>query len=111
MDNSSKERAEKLDAARLLKIHANDNVAVATRQLHAGEEILVAGETCKVAQDVGVGAKLAIKVIPAGEKIIKYGESIGSASTDILQGDYVHTHNLSSDYIANPDNRAAETGQ
>lgn len=108
MHNSSKKLPEKLDLAKLLKIHVDDNVAVATRQLHAGEKISVAGETCKVARDVAVGAKLAIREILAGEKIIKYGESIGSATTDISQGEYVHTHNLSSDYIANPDNRATQ---
>ena len=32
--------------------------------------------------------------IPKGAHIMKYGESIGAASTDIKKGDYVHVHNL-----------------
>jgi altronate dehydratase small subunit len=37
--------------------------------------------------------------IPTGEKILEYGAPIGSATCDIRPGDYVHTHNLQSDYL------------
>ena len=42
------------------------------------------------------GHKFSIAAIKSGAKIIKYGESIGSANTDIKAGDYVHVHNLTS---------------
>jgi hypothetical protein len=31
--------------------------------------------------------------------VIKYGAPIGSATRDIAPGEYVHTHNLKSDYL------------
>ena len=51
------------------------------------EEICVHG-------DVPYGHKIAVTDIPKGAHIMKYGESIGAASTDIKKGDYVHVHNL-----------------
>lgn len=43
---------------------------------------------------VPYGHKIAVTDIPKGAHIMKYGESIGAASTDIKKGDYVHVHNL-----------------
>ena len=44
--------------------------------------------------NVPYGHKIAIADIPKGVHIVKYGETIGAASTDIKKGDYVHVHNL-----------------
>jgi len=86
----------------LLQIHSSDNVAVASMPLEAGLQIVVAGVTLVVPQEVSLGAKLAIRAIAKDSKVIKYGEPIGSATVDIKPGEYVHTHNLRSDYIATP---------
>ncbi len=75
---------------RFIKIHANDNVAVALTDLAAGES--VAGVT--LVQDIGRGHKFAIAPIASGDKIIKYGMPIGTAKCDIKVGEFVHTHNL-----------------
>jgi altronate dehydratase len=48
---------------------------------------------------VPLGHKIAARPIAAGEKIIKYGVPIGSATRAIAQGEHVHTHNLQSDYL------------
>lgn len=40
------------------------------------------------------GHKLAACPIAAGEKVIKYGHSIGVATQDIAAGEWVHSHNL-----------------
>ena len=37
---------------------------------------------------------MAIKPIAKGEKIIKYGELIGIAGSDIKPGQHVHVHNV-----------------
>jgi len=84
----------------LLQIHPADNVAVATLPLEGGKQIAVGDVTVLVPKNLPLGAKVAIKPIPTGGKIYKYGEPIGSATEDIALGDYVHTHNLHSDYIA-----------
>ena len=42
------------------------------------------------------GHKFALRDIKTGEFVIKYGEIIGRATSDIKAGEWVHTHNLKS---------------
>lgn len=86
----------------LLHIHPRDNVAVAVRNLSQGQRVEVLGRECVIGSDVSLGAKIAIQPIKPGEKVVKYGEPIGSAVVAIQPGDHVHTHNLQSDYIPTP---------
>lgn len=48
---------------------------------------------------LGLGHKVAAVPIKYGEKIIKFGVPIGSATMDIDAGAHVHVHNMKSDYI------------
>ncbi|MGN6506286.1 MAG: UxaA family hydrolase [Tepidisphaeraceae bacterium] len=77
----------------ILKIHPNDNVAVALRGLRAGE--VVDGLT--IDSEIPAGHKIALTAIPAGAKVIKYGYSIGTAREAIAAGSHVHTQNLASE--------------
>ena len=69
----------------------------------AGEEVKLRSKGKEIAyqcnQDVPFGHKIAIQDIKKGDKIVKYGEPIGSATQDIKKGDWVHTHNVRDDYI------------
>ena len=56
----------------MLKIHELDNVEI----------------------DLNSGHKYATKDIKNGENVIKYGQPIGHAITDIKKGEHVHTHNI-----------------
>lgn len=47
-----------------------------------------------VSVNLNDGHKYAVKDIAAGEKIIKYGYPIGTATENIKCGDHVHSHNL-----------------
>ncbi|WP_003542255.1 UxaA family hydrolase [Desulfotomaculum nigrificans] len=78
----------------LLQIHSNDNVAVAMRNLLAGERILVAGKTLQILEDIPTGHKVALVDITPGTQVIKYGYSIGKATNFIPAGSWVHTNNL-----------------
>lgn len=78
----------------IIKINANDNVAVALKPLTKGATIDVAGESITTTQDIPQGHKFAIKPIKANEAVIKYGFRIGYAQSDIEKGAWVHTHNL-----------------
>lgn len=51
------------------------------------------------AKPVGIGHKVACVYLEAGDKIIKYGVPIGSATKMIQMGDHVHLHNMKSDYL------------
>jgi len=91
--------ADRLTDPRLLQLAPEDNVAVAKTTIAAGESIQIAGESVVCAQTLPTGHKVAIVPIGAGGKIVKYGAPIGSATCDIRPGDYVHTHNVKSDYL------------
>ncbi len=84
---------------RLLRLAPEDNVAAATTTIEAGESILIDGRAVAVPSAVLTGHKMAVAPIPAGAKVIKYGAAIGSATRHIQPGEYVHTHNLASDYL------------
>jgi hypothetical protein len=87
-------------AAAALVLHPEDNVVVCRRDVHAGERLSLDGETMTVPSDVPLGHKIARRPIPFGAPVVKYGMAIGSATTDIQVGEWVHMHNLKSDYIA-----------
>ena len=84
---------------RLLQLAPEDNIAAAKTTLSPGETLLIGGVGVPVATRIPTGHKVALAAIPAGAKVIKYGAPIGSATRDIQPGDYVHTHNVTSDYL------------
>jgi altronate dehydratase small subunit len=85
---------------KIIIINAKDNVATALSDLTAGEvlqeEIDNTKKDITLNQDIPFGHKLGIRDIPAGSPVIKYGETIGTASMAIKVGDYVHVHNVKS---------------
>jgi altronate dehydratase len=80
----------------VLVISGADNVATALEPLEAGRIVDLGGITVTIAEAIPRGHKVALRAIPAGERVIKYGSPIGSASTDIAAGTHVHTHNVAS---------------
>ena len=84
---------------RLLHLHPEDNVCAATETLAAGLELEFEGSTLRVAREVPLGHKIAVRPVETGEKVRKYGASIGSATCSIAPGEHVHLHNLASDYL------------
>ncbi len=77
-----------------VKVSPGDNVAVAVRPIVRGEEVRIKGIVPVIArEDVPLGHKVALTVIPDGQPIVKYGESILLASGEILSGQWVHSHN------------------
>lgn len=83
----------------LLVLDPGDNIGVATRPLPQGHVVSLGGQNIVLARATPTGHKVAVRAIAPGERVVKYGVPIGSATTTILPGDYVHTHNLKSDYI------------
>jgi altronate dehydratase small subunit len=90
---------QKTDGSGVLLLAPGDNIAVATSELPAGTEREVAGRKVVLKSRVDVGHKFALTTIADGERIFKYGAPIGVASRDIEAGEYVHTHNMTSDYL------------
>ncbi|MDQ7989479.1 MAG: altronate dehydratase family protein [Candidatus Dactylopiibacterium sp.] len=81
-----------MDSSIAIRLHANDDVVIATRQLMPGNTI--PGETCTVRDLVPPGHKVAAHDIKAGEAVHRYNQIIGFAKTDIAAGQHVHVQNL-----------------
>ncbi len=73
-----------------IRLDETDNVATAVRPLEIGADVL---GTVTI-ERIGRGHKLALCAIETGTPVTKYGQFIGSASTDIAAGAHVHTHNV-----------------
>ncbi len=84
---------------KLFKIHPDDNVLVVRRIIEPGDVFEISGTKVVFGKSFGLGHKIAATAIPKGEKVVKFGVPIGSASEDIVPGDHVHLHNLKSDYL------------
>ena len=90
---------QKTDDSGVLLLAPGDNVAIATSELPAGTQREIAGEKVVLHSAVDVGHKFAARAIASGERIVKYGAPIGRATRNIEAGEYVHTHNMTSDYL------------
>jgi SAF domain-containing protein len=77
-------------------INAADNVATALESIDAGQTISAGESTVTAAEAIPRGHKIALRGIRAGEPVLKYGNAIGTASSDIAAGAHVHTHNVAS---------------
>lgn len=78
----------------LLVLDPGDDVAVAMRDLRQGETLAVRDGALVVADDIGSGHKVALRDLPEGAHLHKYGQSIGVATRPITTGEHVHSHNL-----------------
>jgi arabinonate dehydratase len=74
----------------LIRLHAQDNVLVATARLTPG----VVADSLTVVDEIPAGHKVACATIAAGGPVLKYGQLIGLASQPINPGEHVHSHNL-----------------
>ncbi len=87
----------KIDA---IVLREKDNVATSLRDLESGEDALVGTldrtQRFPVREKIPYGHKFAIRNILKGEDILKYGEVMGRATSDIASGKHVHVHNVES---------------
>lgn len=81
-------------AAGVLLLRTGDDVAVATRALEPGDEIAPDGEAVVVTTSVPRSHKVALRDLPAGAPVHKYGQVIGVTTEPVPAGAHVHSHNL-----------------
>jgi altronate hydrolase len=80
-----------MSTARLtLRVHPDDQLIVALRDLKAGS--VVDGITLR--EDIAAKHKFAAQDFAVGEKVTMYGVTVGRATQAIPAGALVHTHNL-----------------
>lgn len=90
------ESAKRFSAqARALRVHSEDDVAVLlSPALAKGTRLTVDGQTLETSGPVAMGHKVALRFIAPGEAVRKYGQPFGRATSAILPGEWVHTHNV-----------------
>ncbi len=82
-----------------LHLHPEDDVAIAKVALQPGMVLLLEGTgqsstRLQVRHLIPAGHKLALRHIPAGACVRRYGHIIGVAKEAIGAGEHVHSHNL-----------------
>ena len=85
--------------AQVAIIDEKDTVVVAIEKINAGDEVIWRDrngdvQKIKAITDVPMYHKVAIKEMPKGTEVVKYGEHIGLAACDIHVGEHVHVHNV-----------------
>ncbi len=87
---------------RCFKVHAADNVATMLDDAGAGPCQLLgesAGQSSIASlEPIKLGHKIALCDIRGGQRIVKFGVAIGHATGDVRAGQWVHLHNLASDF-------------
>jgi altronate dehydratase small subunit len=85
-------------AQKAVVLHDDDDVAVLLEAL--GQDTVVSvsnrGETIslRIAEALPLGHKIALRDLPAGHHVRKYGEVIGALRHPVMAGEHVHVHNL-----------------
>lgn len=80
---------------KVIIVDARDNVATAKNEIEAGTVLSCEdGQSINVRETIPFGHKLALRQIARDDPLIKYGQRIGVATSDIAVGELVHIHNV-----------------
>lgn len=83
-----------------IRLQPEDNVATVLRAIAVGDPVQVrcgTELTTLIAADaIPLCHKISVAPIEAGQLVIKYGQSIGRATSPVGAGRHVHIHNLRS---------------
>ena len=82
-----------MTARKAIFVDPRDSVATALADLAAGDRIDV-GAGVALIEPIARGHKVAVTDIAAGDPVLKFGFSIGTARTAIARGAHVHSHNM-----------------
>jgi altronate hydrolase len=83
-------------ASAAVVLDTRDSVAIAKDMLVPGTVLFEGNRQLRIAQAIPGGHKVALRRVRSGEHVLRYGQIIGFATSDIEPGTHVHTHNLSS---------------
>jgi len=83
-----------------IALHSTDNVATTVQDLVPGQMATVRLNRdvlqVVIQEKIPYGHKFALRFIPQGQEILKYGEVIGRATADIQSGCHAHVQNIES---------------
>ncbi|TFH35515.1 MAG: D-galactarate dehydratase [Dehalococcoidia bacterium] len=85
-------------ALEAIMFNAADNTAVALMDLPNGRRIALKADgqerNVTLIEPITYQHKFSVAPIKKGERVLKYGQVIGEATTDIKAGEHVHIHNM-----------------
>ncbi len=81
-------------AARVLKVHPQDNVLVALKDLQKGETIIYNDEAYILQDNIPAKHKFFTQDLIAGDEVKMYGVLVGKAQTNIPKGGLMTTENI-----------------
>lgn len=73
-----------------IKIHPDDNVAVALHPIAKGTVF----DGVTALEDIPQGHKMAMAYLPINTQVVKYGFPIGHTTATVFGGQWIHTHNM-----------------
>ncbi len=79
-----------------VRVTDRDSVATVIEPIPAGGTVEFFGGNVTALEEIPIYHKIALRDIPQGAPIVKYGEHIGIAACEIKAGSHVHTHNVES---------------
>ena len=79
---------------KVLQVHPKDNVLVALTALKKGESVATNGQSLALPDNVPAKHKFVTADLQAGERIIMYGISVGTAVEPLRQGSLITTQNV-----------------
>jgi len=82
-----------------LKLHPDDNVLIALRDLREGERVEAGGHALPLTSDVSAKHKLVVKELSPGDPVIMYGVLVGKATKAIPQGSALNVLNIRHDAL------------
>ena len=83
-------------SAPFVRLHPDDNIAVAARRVPEGTKFSFSGVgDVTTRENIDLGHKIALRPIEQGQPIKKFGQTIGFASVTIPTGTWAHVHNVS----------------
>ncbi len=85
---------------RYLRIHPDDNAAIALADLQAGDTIDLPGAGCRLHSEVPAKHKFALRDLDPGDSVVMYGVLVGKAVARIRQGELISRVNVR--HEANP---------
>ena len=80
-----------------LRLHADDNVLIALRDLRKGEAVQIDGHSFSLTSDVPAKHKFAVAEMAPGDSVFMYGVLVGKATQPIAQGSALSVLNIRHD--------------
>lgn len=79
---------------RILVLNEKDNVGVLLENADKGDTCDYQKKIIEILEPIEFAHKVALSDILKTENVVKYGENIGFALSDIKRGRWVHTHSM-----------------